>query len=254
MKKFFLFLTVLTGLTNLCAGKVWAIENGSEAAPNSKPYMVSIESNSSPVTHLCNGVLITPTIVLTSAQCVASEPIATLNVLLGAHNRFASEPSQIRINAKQVKWHEEYNPKTLANNIALIFLSSPAPLGVNIGLVTLPAWDTVVSTGKTVSIMGWGATKIRTGNSPVLREGSMKVENISICQQASSGFSVSNATNICATAASANMCSGDGGGAMIDNGTLVGLDSVGGTTDCLASKEVFVKVAPYMDWIEINKQ
>lgn len=52
--------------------------------------------------------------------------------MLGAHNIRQQEPSQVRISVESFRVHEGYDSQRIANDIAVLKLSEPAPLnGMN---------------------------------------------------------------------------------------------------------------------------
>ena len=103
-------------------------------------------------TFVCGGSLIYESLVLTAAHCITTST-TTLKVLLGPWNAQAGgitqTPRQQERNIAAVAKHPYYDRKTLANDIALIYLNKPAiltpyVLPVCLGYVIGPGWCVAV--------------------------------------------------------------------------------------------------------------
>lgn len=79
------------------------------------PYHLSIRTKYPNKTYKsCSGVVLNSSFILTSADCVNSVQPKDIRV----HIR--DEVDNIRIKINQIKQHEEFNPQTMCNNIALL--------------------------------------------------------------------------------------------------------------------------------------
>lgn len=82
----------------------------------------------------------------------------SVQVILGAHNptTTTNEPTQVRLAAQAVTLHAQWNRQTLANDIALLRLTS-IPIGqTGISAISLAPASSGNFAGSTARISGWG--------------------------------------------------------------------------------------------------
>ncbi|CAG9765248.1 unnamed protein product [Ceutorhynchus assimilis] len=136
--------------------------SNSEAEYGEFPWMVAIlRTNYDPTKHknlaLCGGSLIAPNVVLTGAHCVADLKLNEYKVRAGEWDTQTEKerwPYQERTVSRAII-HEDYVPKVLYNNVALLILSSPVNSANNIGTICLPNQDEV-SNSRNCLASGWG--------------------------------------------------------------------------------------------------
>ncbi|GBM56326.1 Proclotting enzyme, partial [Araneus ventricosus] len=115
----------------------------------------------------CGGALVTDRHVITAAHCVVTGRGSTtmspnqLSVRLGAHDlRQSNEPDSVDIPVEAVRRHEQFNPRTYKNDIAVLRLRRPVQFSDHISPVCLP-YDSLTNddlTGKTSTVTGFGTT------------------------------------------------------------------------------------------------
>uniref|UniRef100_A0A674KAK8 Peptidase S1 domain-containing protein n=1 Tax=Terrapene triunguis TaxID=2587831 RepID=A0A674KAK8_9SAUR len=131
-------------------GGVRRIFNGQDAKDGAWPWQVSVQRNSY---HVCGGVLISESWVVSAAQCF--HPSA-YRVQLGENRIFG----QTRLHAfslvKRIIPHPSYDNVTLEADMALVELKNPIPFTAAISPVCLLDASVHVPVGDTCWVTGWG--------------------------------------------------------------------------------------------------
>nr|XP_027209997.1 chymotrypsin BII-like [Penaeus vannamei] len=96
------------------------IVGGTEAVPHSWPHQVALFVD---FLYFCGGSLISSEWVLTAAHCVDRH--LSVEVVLGAHNLFEAEDTQVTMSSSDFFAHEDWDSFTVANDIALVRLPTP---------------------------------------------------------------------------------------------------------------------------------
>lgn len=129
------------------------IIGGSPAEHGAYPWQVWIEYMDQPQ---CGGVLLDPRWVLTAAHCLSGANYDFLYVAAGEHDRSTNEGTEQYRTVENAFVHERYSSSTGANDIALIYLSSPLTLDDYVQPISLSR--VVEQTGTTGVVTGWGRT------------------------------------------------------------------------------------------------
>ncbi|OII66181.1 hypothetical protein BJP40_14215 [Streptomyces sp. CC53] len=246
---------LLTGVclaAGLQAGPATAIVGGMEAVPYRHQFMAGLIHSSQPRHVFCGATLISPRYVLTAAGCVEGKDAHELGVLLGDHDYGTTADSGFRpvlARATMIILHENYDPWTLDNDIALVQLVKPVQTHMKINVAYLPwehepdSFDNVTATA-----MGWGNERLGGPVSTVLQ--SVQLDTMTNAECASRGEENLNGS-ICTYTPGRDACQGDTGGPVIyDAGypVLIGIISTG--KGCAAgSPGVNTRVSSYLQWI-----
>ena len=237
------------------------IVGGSEISPHSQPHLVMMAIQVSS-THIgiCGGTLLSHKTVLTAGHCLHNMLVA--RVFFGAHLVRTVEPQQIRTfeQPSSFRIHEQYNPRTFANDIALIILAERLPSNQFMQPISIPTGAEIdlMFVGENVSVYGWGFT---SDISRSLSEFPKVAVNsvITNAQCAGTFGEFITPTNICmSTEGGRGTCTGDSGGPMqtIINGrnVQIGIVSFQGADSCVTGiPGAFTRVSTYGVWIRSNK-
>jgi len=244
------------GLAGSSARRQGRITNGQEVDPNSRPFQAGLFMTFGGGTGLCGGSIITASTVLSAAHCLDGS--SATQVVLGAHQITTVEPNQQRqtVPASAYHIHENYNPQTLHNDVALLILPVPATLNAFVQLSILPRDHRAeLFAGDAATASGWGRhSDSIPGTSPVLRAVTVPVITNDQCT-AVFGGTIIDSTLCIATPGGQNVCSGDSGGPLTvqRNGqpVQVGIAVFVASAGCEAGfPGGFARVTHFLDWID----
>ncbi|XP_061096472.1 mast cell protease 1A-like isoform X2 [Conger conger] len=219
------------------------IVGGTDAAPHSRPYMVSLQVGKS---HLCGGILVREDFVLTAAHC---NGFRRYRVVLGAHSLNSRESTQQALYIKRFYPHPKYNLE--ANDIMLLKLNGKAKLTKFVQVI--PLMTQRLPPGKVCSTAGWGdvgdngtlPNKLQEVNTTIIGQkkcaklwrGSVKITKRMVCATGQRQFQ--------------GFCSGDSGGPLVCDGKAAGSVSFSGQR-CGDSRtpDVYMNIPSYRRWIK----
>jgi len=220
------------------------IIGGSVVTPHSWPWQVVVGAPNS----LCGGSLIDERHVLTAAHCIKpTEGHTAHTVTIGLHDRNGVTFMEQVISAEKIYMHEQYDENTVANDIAVIYLSKPVQVTDKVNFICLPGAEATM--GEKVYAAGWGRTAANGDTSPVLKQTDLTVTE---CGKFWGPSQYDTKKQICASTTGSVTCNGDSGGPLmyLHNGQwyLNGVVSFGSAcrTDIGG---VFARVSYYMPWI-----
>ncbi|CAO1386838.1 unnamed protein product [Diamesa serratosioi] len=221
------------------------------------PYMVSIRHRINEIDgfglgHICGGVLITRSHILTLGSCInrttndgsqISWRPDQLRLVLGSRFLFEPVGSFIPV-ASQIRIHPSYGWDGLYNNVALIILQSPIPTELTAVINPISISATTIPIGSSCDIMGWG-TVTRGNSSGELMTGRVNVVNITLCNNYPN--------RICAGPDNIHGCSRDDGGPFVCNNVLHGLIDFNNNNHCEQDNTgiygYYIRIADYYTWI-----
>lgn len=261
------FLPKKCGVTRFPNGRV---VGGQPAEKGSWPWMavVFVEKRNGVKSPDCGGALVTTRHVITAAHCIVTGRSATtmsprqLTVRLGAHDlRQNNEPGAIDIGVDAVRRHEQFEPRTYKNDIAVLRLSRPVRFNNDTSPVCLP-FDSLYNvnlTQKTSFVTGFGTTAFNGPSSDVLMEVSFDIQGQELCRKAYERELNITEEYLCAGMmdGSKDSCQGDSGGPLVTTGKekkyyLVGIVSFGKLCAQPGYPGVYTRVTKYLDWLRTN--
>lgn len=159
--------------------------NDNEAGFGEFPWTVALlhASNSS---YFCAGSLIHPRVVLTAVHCVIDRPLNSFVVRAGEWDTQTIKerlPFEERT-VSRVVTHPQYNYRNVANDFALIILSSSFTLGDHINVVCLPPANSVPAPRTTCYSTGWGKDVFGAAGrySAIMKRVPLPIVDYSTCQ------------------------------------------------------------------------
>ncbi|XP_046409159.1 brachyurin-like [Ischnura elegans] len=222
------------------------LTGGSSAALGQIPFHVSIDSDDS---YFCNGAIIHPYYVVTTAYCV--EGGSEFTIYAGVVKRHGDESSRVIVKSNETYIHVGRNPHNNDGNIALIKLAEGFRFNEYISAALLP-WNDDQFVGDAAWISGFGSQYQGGPLAPVLQYAAVTVISNEDCGKPYG--SDMQPSDICTLAVKGlGDCDYDNGGPLFKNiaegaSLLIGLSAFG--AGCLnVAPDGFSRVSAYRDWI-----
>ncbi|KAI0218622.1 Cubilin [Lamellibrachia satsuma] len=143
------------------------IVRGTEAKEHSWPWQISLVLQG--FGHICGGSILNKRWIATAAHCVEGKKASQLRVVVGEHNRYKSDRSEVVFEVERLFTHPRHivSREVTSHDIALIRLKGRLEYNREVAPVCLPNTD--ISPGTVCVTTGWGLTK-GTGDNTVLRQ------------------------------------------------------------------------------------
>ncbi|XP_073836141.1 brachyurin [Musca autumnalis] len=199
---------------------------------------------------LCGGTLLDNRWILTAGHCTIG--VTHFDVYMGTKSVDESEEAgKVVMRSNKFIVHEHFNPRTAANDIALVKLPEDVVFTSRIKPATLPhAMQNDQFVGSRVVATGWGAAG-ETSNSDPMQYTELRVISNTECAEE---FDVITDGVLCAKGLKdETVCTGDSGGPLVLKGSqvVVGITSFGPADGCETNiPGGFTRVTHYLDWID----
>lgn len=227
------------------------IVGGTEAAPHSWPWQVSIIIPSGE--HHCGGSIINNQWILSAAHCFIRKTATDFFVRLGKHNIGYGEPGEIIVRIKKIIQHHSFTSSPFYHDISLLKIE---PISFNDKLipVCLAPPGSHLPVGTYTYVTGWGSDGVQRFSGP-LKQTMVPIVDWTWCKDAHKDPVMPGTICTGFPHGGHNSCFGDSGGPLVvQHGKawyLHGVVSWGPWT-CGIKEEpaIYTKVADYRSWIQ----
>ncbi|CAL8348980.1 unnamed protein product [Gadus morhua 'NCC'] len=194
---------------------------GRKAVPHSRPYMVLLESVTfQGTTMYCDGFLISDQFVVTAAHCQAR----IYNVYVGLH-KFKNDQTTKAIQVCQAIPHEDFNEKTILNDIMLLQLSEKVNFTDHVRPINLAS-----------RVSGWGFSEENPNE--MARE--LREVNVTLVKH-----TLPADRHVYTSLGESGPSNGDSGGPLVCEGEVAYGVVSGGTQKF----KLYTKIPDYLGWI-----
>jgi len=208
-------------------------------------------------------------LILTAAHCVVDADTGKLSnfqyktVVAGSHSKRILAQGEQKRKVVDVKFHQDYSPKTVMNDIAVVRLDKSIQFSDTIRPICIPSADSDLPTKSICIVSGWGRNESQNQqigkHQNELKQAQLELHPSATCRKLWFGSAAWENAHICAGPLSGkeSTCMGDSGGPYVcqnddKSWSQQGIVSFGASAKCSSPNKppVFTRVAKYQSWIK----
>lgn len=234
-----------------------AVVGGTPTDITSHPWQVLVIAT--PDNRLCGGSIVDTQWVITAAHCVAGLRAVDLDVHAGISALSDRAPGN-QVPVVQVLVHPDWDEANYRNDVALLQLRDPLPIGSSMAPIALPSGQDAAlwpPAGTPATISGWGSTEFDGAPSNQLRSAQVQIlggPDTNECGRYGGSFSVD--VEICAglPQGGVDACQGDSGSPLVievaGRPVLAGVTSVGFECARADYPGIFTRLTSFVSWLQ----
>jgi len=230
------------------------VVGGKEAIQNSWPWQVQVRYNGG---HYCGASILSNDWMLCAAHCVYGSALSGYSLRAGRHTRSGvggTDAYEQISAARQIIYHESYNPSTINNDVSLIRISTAFTFNNQVSPVCLTSAEP--AGGTSAWLTGWGNVQ-GTCCDGKLKQAMLPIIARTTCSSSPYWTGMITSGMICAGYADASQggCNGDSGGPLVTRSSTGIFSQVGivswGSSTCkdVYKPTVFANVNYFRTWI-----
>ncbi len=206
---------------------------------------------------LCGGSLIASTWILTAAHCMKGADPSRVQAWAGITS-MAQRSEANRLPVSAVIVHPGYDPKSFANDVALVQLAGPWTPGPDVEAIALPVNQdatTWPAAGAAATISGWGFTANKGPAPAEMQRATVHILTGPGGDCGAYGTTFKPVTHVCAGewTGGIDTCQGDSGGPLVIDvdgvPVLAGVTSVGNECALPNYPGLYSRVTTFVPWI-----
>ncbi|XP_017772354.1 PREDICTED: chymotrypsin-1-like [Nicrophorus vespilloides] len=231
-----LFCTAITPIFGIFGGKT--------AELGQFPHVASLRLNNF---HFCSGSIISEKFILTSAYCKSRGSIELITAVVGTIHQVNGGD---HYNIVKYLNHENWTQASLLNDIAIVEVKTPIRFNKFVQPIRLP---TKLFDDKGIAtVSGFGTVSYPNVPSKYLMWVDQRILGLERCRIANAPVIVYDSQICSHPDAGQGICEGDIGGALVMDGTLIGIASKSTYYCGSGLHDFYTNVYFYLDWVTNN--